>query len=126
MDDGTYQLKEIAAPAGFNPLDTPVSFTITATTTNAQNRDAIGEGNSSSGRTGAELEAIKVTYDSKEVSGNVETGAVDIEVANSSGATLPSTGGIGTTLFVLGGGCAAGVAGIYLVSRKRTKEEETE
>ena len=54
------------------------------------------------------------------------SGEIDASIANSKDTKLPSTGGIGTTLFVLGGGCAAGVAGIYLISRKRTKEEETE
>nr|MCR5729636.1 LPXTG cell wall anchor domain-containing protein [Ruminococcus sp.] len=42
------------------------------------------------------------------------------------GTSLPTTGGMGTTLFVLGGGCAAGLAGIYLVSRKRSKDENAD
>jgi hypothetical protein len=30
---------------------------------------------------------------------------------------------MGTKLFVLGGGSAAALAGVYLISRKRTKKE---
>ena len=49
-----------------------------------------------------------------------------IDVENNKGTSLPTTGGMGTTLFVLGGGCAAGLAGIYLVSRKRSKDENAD
>ena len=41
-------------------------------------------------------------------------------------STLPSTGGMGTTLFILGGGVTAAAAGIYLVSKKRAKEEDAQ
>jgi len=41
------------------------------------------------------------------------------DVINKSGSTLPSTGGIGTTLFYLGGGCMVAVAGIFLITKKR-------
>ncbi|MCR5685785.1 MAG: isopeptide-forming domain-containing fimbrial protein [Lachnospiraceae bacterium] len=47
-------------------------------------------------------------------------------IQNFKNSTLPSTGGMGTTLFILGGGVTAACAGIYLVSKKRTKEETAE
>ncbi len=56
---------------------------------------------------------------------NQTTGGLGVQtVVNYKNSALPATGGIGTTLFILGGGCAAGIAGIYLISKKKTREEE--
>ncbi len=49
-------------------------------------------------------------------------GTVDIE--NRAGTELPSTGGMGTKLFYLGGGAMVAVAGIFLITKKRMKKEE--
>ena len=54
-----------------------------------------------------------------------ESGGLGVDtVQNFKNSTLPSTGGIGTLMFVLCGGVAAGIAGVYLVSKKKTREEE--
>lgn len=45
-------------------------------------------------------------------------------ITNYKGASLPSTGGIGTTVFYLGGGAMVAVAGIYLISKKRMKNTQ--
>lgn len=45
--------------------------------------------------------------------------ATVVEVANSSGTELPSTGGIGTTIFYALGGLMAVGAGVLLVAKKR-------
>ena len=42
-----------------------------------------------------------------------------MSIENNSGSTLPSTGGMGTTLFYLGGGAMVAVAGIVLIAKKR-------
>ena len=44
---------------------------------------------------------------------------VSREIANSTGAILPSTGGIGTTIFYVAGGVLVIGAGILLVAKKR-------
>jgi len=46
------------------------------------------------------------------------------EVENNSGNTLPSTGGIGTTLFYVGGGILVLLAVVMLVTKKRMKAED--
>ena len=56
----------------------------------------------------------------------LEQGQLSADIVNEKGATLPSTGGIGTKLFVVGGGLAAAMAGVYLVSKKKAKDETAE
>ncbi|MCM1133330.1 MAG: LPXTG cell wall anchor domain-containing protein [Ruminococcus flavefaciens] len=46
------------------------------------------------------------------------------EVDNTKGTKLPSTGGVGTTLFYLGGGAMVAVAGVFLITKKRMKKNE--
>lgn len=99
LDAGTYYLKEISAPATYN-VDTNVR-TIVISATHGE----------------AAFESA-ATLD-LEGSSNMANAIV-----NTKNSALPSTGGIGTTLFILGGGCAAGIAGIYLISKKKTREEE--
>lgn len=101
LDAGTYTLVETEAPKGYKVAADTV-FHISAThaeqTSNAEKADvtlATGEGNS-----------------------------LNHTIVDSSSSKLPSTGGMGTTLFVLGGGCMAGLAGIYLISKKRAKDAE--
>ena len=53
----------------------------------------------------------------KKADGTIDGLTTDIE--NKSGATLPSTGGIGTTLFYIVGAILVAGAGILLVTRRR-------
>ena len=50
-----------------------------------------------------------------------DTGIVEVTVENNRGATLPETGGMGTTLFYIIGGLLVVGAGILLVVRIRMK-----
>ena len=54
--------------------------------------------------------------------GEVSTGAVSANIVNKKGSTLPSTGGIGTTIFYVIGGILMVGAGVILISRKRTNK----
>ena len=101
LDAGTYYLHEELAPQGYNKAD-DVEIVIEATHTE-----------NAAGTAGV----LTLSNNTKGLANSI------VDTKNSE---LPLTGGIGTTLFVLGGGCAAGVAGIYLISRKRTKEEDSE
>lgn len=47
------------------------------------------------------------------------TGTVSIIVENNSGTELPSTGGMGTTIFYVVGGILVAGAAILLVTKKR-------
>ena len=45
-------------------------------------------------------------------------------VVNQAGAVLPSTGGIGTTIFYVVGGLLILAAGVLLVTKSRMRKEE--
>lgn len=119
LDDGTYYLREIQAPNGYNLLENDVELVITATTANGQEWD---------GDPATALEGLNMTFnvvDAEEVPTEVEGvlvgGTVGITVENNQGATLPETGGMGTTLFYIIGGLLVVGAGILLVVRIRMK-----
>lgn len=50
---------------------------------------------------------------------NTSANGVDIVIENNTGSLLPSTGGIGTTIFYVVGGILIAAAGILLVTKKR-------
>lgn len=105
LDAGTYTLVETAAPQGYKVAADTV-FHISAT--HAEDKT----------EQGADKGTAAVTLATGE--GN----SLNHTIKDSSSSKLPSTGGMGTTLFVLGGGCMAGLAGIYLISKKRAKDAE--
>ena len=98
LDDATeYYLYETKAPAGYNRLTDAVKFEITATYNTA----------------GDSYTSVTAAVN------DVDQSGVSVKVENNKGASLPSTGGIGTTLFyVIGGGLMA-VAAVLLVAKKR-------
>ena len=98
LDDTTvYYLYETKAPAGYNRLTAAVRFEITATYNDAGDN---------------------CTNVTAMVNNDVQQ-SVSVSVRNNKGSTLPSTGGIGTTIFyVIGGGLMA-VAAVLLVTKKR-------
>jgi len=109
LDDGVYKLVESETPKNYNSID-PIIFTITATHDKEADDPKLltFNGNASSG---------SVTFDKA-------TGSLTADVVNNYGSSLPSTGGIGTTVFYLGGGAMVAVAGIYLISKKRMKNTQ--
>ena len=126
LDDGQYKLTETKTPAGYNTID-PIYFVIEAThdvtadaptlkTLNAYLTDA--NGNKQTEMKGGE-------------SVNIDLGAVDLTagsitttVVNKSGSELPSTGGIGTTIFYVLGGVLVLAAVVLLVTKKRMSGAE--
>ena len=51
-----------------------------------------------------------------------DTNAVEAKVINNSGTTLPSTGGIGTTIFYILGGLLVVGAAVILVARRKAHD----
>lgn len=96
LDSGTYYLHETQAPAGYNLLQGDVTVTITAT-----------YGNDG-----------KITSSSATSANNGQYQQVQ-KIENKSGATLPSTGGMGTTLLYIIGAILVVGAGVLLVARRR-------
>ena len=113
LDKGTYYLLETEAPAGYNLLSKPVEVTIAVA----------ADGTSTT-------ESTKVTYTSS--TSSITNGTVDLTadqaaaqpvatttIVNQTGSVLPSTGGIGTTMFYVIGAILVIGAGVVLVTRRR-------
>ena len=88
---GTYYLRETATSTGYNLLDADVEITITDTSTD----DKISH-------TVSPVNALE-----------------QVEVENHAGSVLPSTGGMGTTIFYILGTILVIGAGVVLVTRRR-------
>ena len=121
LDDGTYWLKETKAPDGYNLITDPIKIEIKATTVNDQDWTAM-EGPADA-LTALE---IKVTVGSTTTSGtgDTESGIVATDIKNNKGATLPETGGMGTTIFYVLGAILVLGAGGLLIARRRTDSEK--
>ena len=116
LDSGTYNLKETAAPSGYKTPDKAFKVELTATTKNDQDWDTF-EAN-------VALTALDVKLDSAAGTTDLDKGTGTVTVGNSSGSTLPSTGGIGTTIFYVAGGILVAGAGVTLIAKKRMSKKE--
>lgn len=99
LDEKTYYLEETVAPAGYNILTERVAVAIVADTVNAEGQ----------------------AVDNVDNNGILNS---KINVINNAGALLPSTGGMGTTLFYVIGGLLVVCAAVLLVTRKRMRRAE--
>lgn len=115
LDDGDYILTETVTPATYNTIE-PIRFTVTADhkiTWSSEARDAILtslSGNTASG---------KITF-----TPSADKSELATKVINQSGATLPGTGGIGTTIFYVIGGLLMAAAAVLLITKKRMNSDK--
>lgn len=122
LDDGNYVLTE-TAPTGYNPV-APIEFTINASETQTDGSEALASLSASSTGTAAFATGkVYVINDNKSSDSGADNGSVKTTVLNYKGASLPSTGGIGTTLFYVGGGVLVAGAGVLLITKKRAKKD---
>lgn len=102
-DGETYTLKEIEAPAGYNEAeDTTFTVSFDAPT---------------------DTEGAKWSTVNNVVNLNAAGDAFEITVVNQTGGLLPSTGGIGTTIFYIVGALLIIGAAIFFISKKRMAAE---
>lgn len=106
LEAGTYVLVETTTPAGYNTM-APMVITITATVDGANNTPSATVSQS------ATQGGDPVTPDT------TTEGIFKFQVVNNKGSILPSTGGIGTTIFYLVGGALVIGAGVLLFTKKR-------
>lgn len=96
LEPGTYYLVETAAPAGYNKLTDAVTVTI---------------------------DESQVKDDDTDTSESTETatGTITADVPNYSGTVLPTTGGMGTTVFYVIGSVLVLGAAVLLITRRRMR-----
>lgn len=94
LDSGTYYLHEVTAPAGYNKLTAPIQIEIDANGT---------------------VSVITKNEQGEDVSTPVE----EVEVENKTGSQLPTTGGMGTTIFYVVGSILLLGAAVLLITKKR-------
>ena len=95
--DVTYYLVETKAPTGYNILDSHIEVKATTETT--------------------------TTGDGDDAATTSTTTFVHKDVLNYKGTQLPSTGGIGTTIFYVVGSILVVAAGVLLITKKRMSRE---
>ena len=122
---GTYTISESTVPSGYNKIE---DFTVTIKfngvnadddTTNDTEDKKVWSATSSIAKEDGKDKAVtevKATNDE-----TVDT--FQIQVENKKGNVLPSTGGIGTTIFYVVGSLLVLAAGILLVTRRRMSAE---
>lgn len=92
VDAGTYTIHETKAPEGYNPAE---DIAVSISAKHSENDDTVK----------ANLELTASNTDNK--------------IIDRSGATLPTTGGIGTTIFYVIGAILVVGAGVVLITRRR-------
>ena len=120
LDDGEYKLVETTTPAGYNTIE-DIYFTIEATHDELSAAPELktlvvkdSEGNTISAE-GDEYATFRVT---------MTKGQVETDVENKAGATLPETGGVGTTMFYALGSILILAAVVLLVTKRRMNTAE--
>lgn len=108
LDQGTYYLVETKAPTDYNRVTTATPVTLIPTYT-----DKYEDGHTPDSENDL-LTSVSIN--------NVSEGKVTIE--NFSGAVLPETGGIGTTLFYVIGGILVIGAAVLLITRRRMNKQD--
>lgn len=112
LDDGKYVLTETKTPSEYNSID-PIEFTVNADHTitwESQERTKILTGLTGTATDGK----IIFTF-------NTDKSELATKVVNKKGSTLPTTGGIGTTIFYIIGGILMVGAAVLLITKRRAE-----
>lgn len=116
LDDGDYVLTETKTPEGYNTID-PITFNVSAD--HEITWDGTGNRNDLlNSLTGNEVTGEITFAKNANVNGSLVT-----DIINKSGTVLPSTGGMGTTVFYVVGGGLMAVAVVLLVTKKRMENK---
>ncbi|MBR1813593.1 MAG: LPXTG cell wall anchor domain-containing protein, partial [Lachnospiraceae bacterium] len=110
-----YKLTETATEDGYNLLDGAVTPTIVKAET--------GSGDAAKNTIKVKVGEVTVGSNASEATELELTATQILKIANNQGATLPSTGGIGTTIFYIIGAILVIGAGVLLVTKRRMRAE---
>lgn len=107
LKEGTYTIRETTVPDGYNKAE---DLTIVITCTEPETVNATTD--KATWTTDKETNVVSVTG-----------GLLEATIKNTTGALLPETGGIGTTIFYIVGGLLVVGAAIVLISRRKSSAE---
>ena len=115
LEAGKYVLEESQTPSGYNKIEDKyfeVKFSGTP-----------GDGSAEAKMINLSVKEINADGSEKEkglvATANNETQIAALDIVNARGVQLPSTGGIGTTIFYVVGGILVLGAGVLLITKKR-------
>lgn len=114
VKSGSYEITEITAPAGYNKLTAPVTVQAVKTSSTSTHTTVYldKDGN-----------VVDVSAKEIEVKVDIDTiAATAVVVVNKAGTELPSTGGMGTTVFYVLGTVLVLGAVVLLVTKKRMSD----
>lgn len=112
LDDGKYILTETKTPNEYNSIE-PIEFTVNADHTitwDGTNRTEVLTELTGTAKDG------KITF-----TANTDKSELATKVVNKKGSTLPSTGGIGTTIFYVVGAILMVGAAVLLITKRRAE-----
>lgn len=114
VKSGSYEITEVTAPAGYNKLTAPVTVQAVKTSSTSTHTTVYldKDGN-----------VVDVSAKEIEVKVDIDTiAATAVVVVNKAGTELPSTGGMGTTVFYVLGTVLVLGAVVLLVTKKRMSD----
>ena len=114
VKSGSYEITEFKAPDGYNKLASPVTVEAVKTSETSTHTTVYLDKDGNKVAESATATEVKVDI------GTIAATAV--VVLNKAGAVLPSTGGMGTTVFYVLGAVLVVGAGVLLVTKKRMSD----
>ena len=116
VKSGDYEITEFKAPAGYNKLTAPVTVEAVKTGETSTHTTVYLDKDGNKVNESAKVFEVKVDIDT--------IAATAVVVVNKAGTELPSTGGMGTTIFYVLGAVLVVGAGVLLVTKKRMSQSE--
>ena len=113
VKSGRYEITEFKAPDGYNKLTTPVTVEAVKTSSTTTSKTVYLDEN---GNVTNETTATEVKVELANIA------ATAVVVVNKAGTELPSTGGMGTTVFYVLGAVLVLGAVVLLVTKKRMSD----
>ncbi|MST81110.1 isopeptide-forming domain-containing fimbrial protein [Bilifractor porci] len=122
LDDGTYILQETEAPNGYNRMEGSVNFG-EKSYDNAFEFQIETEKEDGMPPKLTSIMASKTGQSSDDITEDATSGKISTDIIDQKGSSLPTTGGIGTTIFYVIGSVLVIGAGVLLITRRRMNKK---
>lgn len=120
LDLGQYYLEEYEAPTGYNLPSAPFSLRIYVVISGNKVSAYIDTNTADGQAPHIQFDGTTIYFDPDHMNGTQQSaGSFNVQITNSKGHSLPSTGGIGTTLFYVIGSVLMLGAAVLLIVKKR-------